>query len=185
MPIADIFPSQPDLADTNPTALTHLASLLTRTTNVALSFPPSLHPSSEMSLSRALGSKGRLTDGPSSRNERDSTVGSMLEFQLGILEGMRGREGVHELTNRTLQEALACYEVERFPIRRARVLARQIQQMGFSMGQGEPSRDGCHPVQDVTMELDTLAGIEVCVSLCLCAFVLGMYGSYRISSHTC
>jgi hypothetical protein len=106
------LPSDSPETTTPPTAPTlfNLTSLIGRLTNLSFS----------RSLANGLNTALRLVEQEDDDDDRAAAIGALLKFQLGGLDRLRGRKGVQELMNGVLRETLACYGVDRYPVRRLR-----------------------------------------------------------------
>jgi hypothetical protein len=93
----------------------NLTSLIGRLTNLSLTLSRS--PSS---LASGLSTALRLVAKEDDVDDWAAAIGALLEFQIGVLGRLRGREGVQEMTDGVLRETLACYRVDRYPVRRLR-----------------------------------------------------------------
>lgn len=65
-----------------------------------------------------------LLDGTSVEAE---VVGALVEWQITSLETSLHKEGVPEVLPCLIKDALEIYDAKRFPLRRARVLLRQLE----------------------------------------------------------
>ncbi|PFH48873.1 hypothetical protein AMATHDRAFT_148907 [Amanita thiersii Skay4041] len=135
------------LFDSTP-ALKQLANIIDRVSYMGAS--ELLLQPKDVSLSPALQSQDTLSA---------PIIGAVLERQIVGLEGSRWKSGIKDVVARLLEDALAVYSSEKMPIRRARVLLRQLDFI-YHGGAVELGQEAGLQIGKIVEEIESLVSLE-------------------------